>query len=160
MQRSNACSAKILLMIELTSSRTSAMGSPERARILISKGYRAFETLNSLQKEPQRTDLNMRCELINRPPRPIFICCVGTCRFISMQSALIVWHHAFKGQAKLPFEVLTATCSSLYFWPLDSAFNRVLFHDINYQKSIVKNIIWKMAVYLSHTLHKYKKTIG
>ena len=86
-QRSNTCSAKILLMIELRSSRSSAMGS-QRVRIywLISKGYRAhamLETLNSLQREPQWADLNTRHELISRLPCPLFIWCMGMCGFIS-----------------------------------------------------------------------------
>ena len=58
------------------------------------KGYRAYtmlKTSNSLQTESQRAYLNMRHELINFPPRPGFICRVGSCRFISRQSALIVW---------------------------------------------------------------------
>ena len=73
------CSTKILLMIKLRSSRSSAMGS-QRVRILISKGYRAhtmLETLNALQIEPQQADLNVRRELISRPPCPVFICRVG-----------------------------------------------------------------------------------
>ena len=97
MWRSNTCSAKILLMIELRSSRSSAMGS-QRVRKLIDKGYRAYtmlETSNSLQRELQRADLNTRCKLISRPPRPAFICHMGTCGFISRQSALIAWHNAF-----------------------------------------------------------------
>ena len=97
MQRSNACSAKILFMIELRSSRSSAMGS-QRVRIQISKGYRAdtmLETSNVLQREPQRADLNMRRELISHLPHPVFIFHVGTCGFISRQSALIAWHNAF-----------------------------------------------------------------
>ena len=97
MWRSNACSAKILLMIPLRSLWSSAMGS-QRVRILRSKGYRAYkmlETLNSLQREPQQTDLNMRHKLISRLPRPVFICCVSICMFTSRQSALIAWHNAF-----------------------------------------------------------------
>ena len=67
-------------------------------RGLISKGYRAhtmLETSNALQREPQRADLNVRYKLISCPPRPVFICRVGACGFISRQSALIVWHNAF-----------------------------------------------------------------
>ena len=81
----NACSAKILFMIELKSSRSSAMGS-QRVRILIDKGYRAHtmvETSNALQREPQRADLNLRRERISHPPHPVFIFHVGACRFIS-----------------------------------------------------------------------------
>ena len=40
------------------------------------KGYRAYtmlETLNSLQREPQRVDLNARHVLISRSPCPVFI---------------------------------------------------------------------------------------
>ena len=62
-----------------------AMGS-QRARILISKGYGAhtmLEMSNSLQREPQWADLNMRCELISHPPHPVFICRVGAYGFIS-----------------------------------------------------------------------------
>ena len=74
------CSAKIFLMIELRSSRSTAMGS-QRVRLPISKGYRAYimmlEMSNTLQREPQRADLNMRHELISCPPCPVFICCVG-----------------------------------------------------------------------------------
>ena len=67
MLRSNACSAKILFMIGLRSSSSSATGS-QRVRILISKGYRThtmLETSNALQREPQQADLNMRRELIS-----------------------------------------------------------------------------------------------
>ena len=63
------------------------------------KGYTAhtmLETSNSLQTEPQRADLNKGCELISCPPHPVFVYRVGACRFISRQSALIVWHNAFK----------------------------------------------------------------
>ena len=76
---------------------SSAIGS-QRIKILISKGYRAhmmLEMLNSQQREPQRADLNMRRELISCLPCPVFIWCVGECRFISWQSALIAWHNAF-----------------------------------------------------------------
>ena len=65
----NVYSAKILFMIELKSSKSSAMGS-QRVRILIGKGYRAHtmvETSNALQREPQREGLNLRRELISRP---------------------------------------------------------------------------------------------
>ena len=82
---------------KLRSSQSSAMGS-QRVRILISKGYRAhtmLEMSNSLQRELQQADLNTRHKLISRPPRPVFICRVGACGFISRQSALIVWHNAF-----------------------------------------------------------------
>ena len=71
----------------------------QRVRILISKGHKAHTMLdmsNSLQREPKRADLNTRCELIGRPPRPVFICHVGMGGFISRQSALIAWHNAFK----------------------------------------------------------------
>ena len=91
MRRSNdvRCKAKILLM---RSSRSSAVGS-QSVRILISKGYRAhtmLETSNSLQREPQRADLNMRREVITRPPRPVFICHVDACGFISRQWASLI----------------------------------------------------------------------
>ena len=65
-----------------------------------------LETSNSLQREPQRADLNIRCELISRPPRPVFICHVGACGFISRQSALIAWHNAFKLETPCPMETL------------------------------------------------------
>ena len=60
-------------------------------RTLIGKGYSLrvhmiVKTLNSLQREPQRTDLNMRHKLISHPSRPFFICHVGVCRFISPYS--------------------------------------------------------------------------
>ena len=55
-----------------------------------------LETSNVLQREPQWADLNIRRELISRPPRPVFICRVGACGFISRQSALLAWHNAFK----------------------------------------------------------------
>ena len=105
------CSAKILLMIELRSSQSSAMGS-QRVRILICKDYRVhtmLEMSNLLQREPQRADLNMRRELISCPPCPVFICRVGACGFISRQSALIVWHNAFN------FSESLLTCSVVYF---------------------------------------------
>ena len=104
MQRLNACSAKVLLMIELTSSRSLAMGS-QRVRVLISKGCRAhtmLETSNSLQTEPQGADLNMRRELVSHSPRPVFICHVGAGGFINRQSALIAWHNVFKLPMRSP----------------------------------------------------------
>ena len=67
MRRSNACSAKILAMIEL---RSLAMGS-QRVRTLVSKGYRAhamLEMLNSLERESQWVDLNTRHKLISHWP--------------------------------------------------------------------------------------------
>ena len=68
------------------------------------KGYRArmmLETLNLLQTEPQRADLNMRCELVSHLPRPVFICLVGACGFISRQSALIAWRNAFNSLSNI-----------------------------------------------------------
>ena len=68
------------------------------------KGYRAhmmLETSNALQREPQMADLNIRHKLISCSPRPIFICCVGACRFITRQSVLIAWHNAFKAQPSM-----------------------------------------------------------
>ena len=62
------------------------------------KGYRAYtivETSNALQRELQWTDLNMRCKLISCLPHPVFIFRMGSCGFISRQSALIAWHNAF-----------------------------------------------------------------
>ena len=67
------CSAKIVILIELRSSRSSAMGG-QRVRIPIGKVYRAhtmLETLNVLQREPQRADFNMRREL--SLPCPVFL---------------------------------------------------------------------------------------
>ena len=60
-------------------------GQP-KGKSTVSKGYKAptmLETSNPLQKEPQQAGLNMRREVISRPPRPVFICRVGTCGFIS-----------------------------------------------------------------------------
>ena len=71
----------------------------QRVRMLMGKGYRAremFGTWNSLQREPQRADLNTRRELNSQPPCPVFICHVGACGFNSRQSALIEWNYSFK----------------------------------------------------------------
>ena len=98
MQRSNACSTKTFLTIELRSSRSSAMDS-QRVRILISNGCRAhamLETSNTLQGKPQWAYLTIRHKLISCLPCPVFICCVGVCGFISRQSVLIAWHNACK----------------------------------------------------------------
>ena len=49
------------------------------------KGYRAhtmLETSNTLQREPQPADLNMRRELISCPPCPVFIFRMGEYGFI------------------------------------------------------------------------------
>ena len=88
-------------MIELRTSRSSAMGS-QRIRILINKGYRPrtmLETSNVLQGEPQQADLNMRRNLISHLPHPVsFRLPCGRVRFISRQSGLIGRHNAVKGQ--------------------------------------------------------------
>ena len=74
---------------------------PPKGRDLAPHIICMLETLNSLQTEPQRADLSMRHELISCLPRPVFICCVGTCGFISRQLALIAWHNAFNYTIKL-----------------------------------------------------------
>ena len=66
------------------------------------KGYRThtmLETSNLLQREPKRSDLNTRRELISRLPRPVFICRVGVGGFISRQSTLIARHNVFNYRA-------------------------------------------------------------
>ena len=71
-----------------------------------------LETLNSLQREPQRADLNTRHKLISHLPHPVFNCHMGACRFISTQSALIVWHNAFNVQfhyCKLDYQLEIST---------------------------------------------------
>ena len=60
-----------------------------------------LETSNALQREPQQADLNVRRKLISRPPRPVFIFCMGVCGLISRQSALIARHNAFNFNRKL-----------------------------------------------------------
>ena len=79
-----------------------------------------LETLNMLQREPQRADLNIRCELISCPPRPVFICRVGACEFISRQSALIAWHNSFKtlgsGTLNIKFSRENLRCFHLIRW--------------------------------------------
>ena len=82
---------------------TPSMGS-QRVRILIraiEHIIMMLEMLNALQREPQMADLNIRRELISHSPRPIFICCVGACGFITRRSALIAWHNAFKAQPSM-----------------------------------------------------------
>ena len=77
MQRSNACSAKILSTVELRSSHSSAMDS-QMVR-MIDKGYRAhmmLEKSNAQQREPQRAGFEYGHELISHPPHPGFIYCV------------------------------------------------------------------------------------
>ena len=73
-----------------------------------------LEMSNELQREPQRADLNIRCELSTCLPHPVFVCHVGVCRFISRQSALIAWYNAFNLQSLDNCSCIHLFCASFY----------------------------------------------
>ena len=76
-----------------------------------------LEMSNTLQREPQQVDLNVRHELISCPPRLVFFFCMGTCGFISRQSALIAWHNDFKMTLEFDLWWCHGNCN---MWPLHS----------------------------------------